>query len=187
MKHWIVGCAAILVSLVACNTSEGTGVVALAVVKEALNRLDKAPHYRIDAITTIGGEVREYILDYIAPDRTHYRSPQAEAIRIGTTYYDRFMGGTWNVSSVGSSTLPSKPEAFDPSEITKVLPLGKGKLKAKPCDIYMVSLRGSTTGVDVCVESATGLPLIIDIDEDAEGDLVQEFDYDVPITITAPV
>lgn len=187
MKHWIVGCAAIFVSLVACNTPNDTGLAALAVVKEALNRLDKAPHYRIDATTTIGGEVREYILDYIAPDRTHYRSPQAEAITIGTTYYDRFMDGKWNVSSVGSSTLPSKPETFDPSEVVKVTPFGKGKLKAKPCDIYLVSVRGSATSVEVCVDAATGLPLIIDMDADAEGSVVQEFDYDVPITITAPV
>lgn len=187
MNYWTIGCAAIFISLVACNPPNEAGLAALAVVKEALNRLDRAPHYRIDAITTIGGEVQEYILDYIAPDRTHYRSSRAEAITIGTAYYDRFMNGAWNVSSVGSNNFPSKPETLNPSEITQVTPFGKGKLKAKPCDIYLVTVRGSTANASVCVDSTTGLPLIVDIDDDAEGNIVEEFDYDVPISITAPV
>lgn len=187
MKRSVIGIAALCASLVACPDPKPAAPTPLEIVKTALERLGKAAHYRIDATLTGGGETRQYTLDYVAPDRTHYRSAQAEAITIGATYYDRFMGGPWNVSSTGSGALPSAPDTVESSEIANVLPFGKGKLNAKSCDIYLVVVKASSVDAQFCVDPVSGLPLIIELDDPAQGNLVQKFDYDVTLTITAPV
>ncbi len=187
MKRSIIATAALCASLVACPAPKAAAPTPLEIVKTALGRLDTAPHYRIDATLTGGGEVLQYSLDYIAPDKTHYRSAQTEAITIGATYYDRFMGGPWNVSSVGTKTPPATPETFDPSEIVSVLPFGRGKLNAKPCDIYLVTVKSSPEDAQFCIDPVGLLPLIIELDDSAQGNLLQKFDYDVALTIIAPV
>ncbi len=187
MRRNLLGGAALCIALVACPDPKPAVPTPLEIVRAALERQGKAPHYRIDATLTGGGEVLQYQLDYIAPDKTYYRSALTDAITIGATYYDRFMGGPWNVSSVGVKTPPATSDTFEPSEIVSVLPFGKGKLNAKPCDIYLVVVKSNPVDAYFCIDPVSVLPLIIELDDPAQGNLVQKFDYDVALTITAPV
>jgi hypothetical protein len=187
MRKNLIGCATLCMSLVACPDPKPAAPTALEIVRTALERLDKAPHYRIDATLTGGGEVLQYQLDYIAPDKTYYRSALTDAITIGGTYYDRFMGGPWNVSSVGVKTPPATSDTFDPIDLSSVLFLGKGKLNAKPCDRYIVGIKSNPVDGYFCIDPVSLLPLIIEFDDPAQGNVVQKFDYDVALTITAPL
>jgi hypothetical protein len=187
MKTSIIGCVALCASLVACPDPKPAVPTSLEIVRTALERQGKTPHYRIDATLSSGGEVLQYMLDCIAPDKTYDRSALSEAITIGATYYDRFMGGPWNVSSVGVKTPPATSDTFDPIDVSSVLFLGKGKLNAEPCDRYVVGIKSNPVDGHFCIDLVGLLPLIVEFDDAAQGNVVQKFDYDVAFTITAPV
>jgi hypothetical protein len=88
---------------------------------QAFDLLALEPFYSVNVTTPDG--IIDY--DYIAPDKLRYHAvlndgagntSQAWAIKIGNIYWDKFMDGSWNQSTVETNPL-DELEFFDENSI----------------------------------------------------------------------
>jgi len=173
-----------LVLLAACNPQ--AQATPLETVTKALDLLNKAPHYRIEA-RLVGQETRLYALEYLAPDRLHYFSQTTEAITIGATYYEKFMDGEWKVSATDPATLGDKLGKSDLSEVQEVKgPQDTLSYKGESCVLYSITLKDPAAPRWAMCIAKTGLPLIQGF-EDSSGSINLYYDYTTPISIVAPI
>lgn len=181
MKKQIIGLLGLL--LAACNPQTQSS---LDVVKQAFALLEQAPHYRILALASLDKEaLLFYTLDYLAPNRLHYTSATAEAIAIGSTYYDRFGDGSWNVGNTDTYDLSDKLEPADFSQIVRVE--ARSDILAAPNLCYkIVTKSAAVDDWKLCVKPDTH-QLIFQYFEQNGETLVLRYDFDTPIVIQPPI
>ncbi len=155
----------------------------------AAQKLQKVSSWSAKLTSETNPEINAEI-DYIAPDRYHFKKSDGELIIIGNNSYE-YQDGKWqklegNIGEYLKSQITMGIQT-GANNLQNVQIVGKEKLNGKDTTIYSHTTNSSV--IKIWILSDSGLQLKNEEEATIEGKLIKQtrvYDYDKKVTIEAP-
>jgi hypothetical protein len=155
----------------------------------AAQKLQKVPSWSAKITSETNPEVDAEI-DFIAPDRYHFKKTDGELIVIGNDSYE-YQNGKWkklegNIGEYLKSQITSGIQA-GVKNLQNVQIVGKEKFNGKDTIVYTHNANGSV--IKIWIANDSGLQLKNEEEANLEGQILKQtrvYDYDKKVKIEAP-